>query len=85
MVWSAVVRLFHYPLRTAILVGVGLTQICEFSYVLVRIARDANLVGGEVYSATLAASLLTILLNAFLLRITPKWIVLLPPTKTMKA
>ena len=85
VVWSAVVRLFHYPLRTAILVGVGLTQIGEFSYVLVRIARDANLVGGEVYSATLAASLLTILLNAFLLRITPKWIVLLPPTKTMKA
>jgi CPA2 family monovalent cation:H+ antiporter-2 len=51
-----------------------LTQIGEFSYVLVRVARDAHLVDDNVYSATLAASLLTILLNAFLMRITPEWI-----------
>jgi monovalent cation:H+ antiporter-2, CPA2 family len=78
VVWSAVVRLFHYPVRTAILVGVGLTQIGEFSYVLVQIARDARLVDADVYSATLAASLLTILLNAFLMRIVPKWIAGIP-------
>lgn len=72
--WTAVVRLFRYPLRTAVLVGVGLTQIGEFSYVLVKLARDAKLVETDVYSATLAASLLTILLNAFLMRAAPGWI-----------
>ena len=71
VIWTAVVRLFQYPLETAVLVGVGLTQIGEFSYVLVRVARDAGLVGTDVYGATLAASLLTILLNAFLMHAVP--------------
>jgi CPA2 family monovalent cation:H+ antiporter-2 len=74
VIWTAVVRLFRYPLGTAVLVGVGLTQIGEFSYVLVRVARDAGLVGADVYSATLAASLLTILLNAYLMHAAPGWI-----------
>jgi CPA2 family monovalent cation:H+ antiporter-2 len=74
IIWTSVVRLFRYSLRTAVLVGVGLTQIGEFSYVLVRVARDAGLVDAPVYSATLAASLLTILLNAFLMRAAPEWL-----------
>jgi CPA2 family monovalent cation:H+ antiporter-2 len=74
VIWTSVVRLFRYSLRTAVLVGVGLTQIGEFSYVLVRVARDAGLITADVYSATLAASLLTILLNAVLMRAAPKWV-----------
>jgi CPA2 family monovalent cation:H+ antiporter-2 len=74
VVWTAVVRLFGYPLWTAILVGVGLTQIGEFSYILVQTARAAGHVGPEVYNATLAASLLTILINAALVRTVPGWI-----------
>jgi CPA2 family monovalent cation:H+ antiporter-2 len=74
IIWTSVVRLFRYSLRTALLVGVGLTQIGEFSYVLVRVARDAGLVGADVYSATLAASLLTILVNAVSIRAAPVWL-----------
>jgi monovalent cation:H+ antiporter-2, CPA2 family len=66
IIWTAVVRLFRYPFWTALLVGAGLTQIGEFSYVLVQIARDSGLIAPEVYSATLAASLLSIVINAFL-------------------
>ncbi len=73
-IWTAVVGLFRYSLRTALLVGVGLTQIGEFSYVLIRVARDAGLVAADVYSATLAASLLTILSNAILIRAAPGWL-----------
>ncbi|HEY1269261.1 MAG TPA: cation:proton antiporter [Candidatus Binatia bacterium] len=73
-IWTAVVSLFRYPLRTALLVGVGLTQIGEFSYVLIRVARDSGLVATDVYSAVLAASLLTILLNAILIRAAPGWL-----------
>jgi CPA2 family monovalent cation:H+ antiporter-2 len=72
VVWAAVVWLFRYPPRTALLVGLGLTQIGEFSYVLVRVARDAQLVTDDIYHATLAASVITILLNGLLLRALPR-------------
>lgn len=67
-VWAAVVRIFRYQWKTAIVVAAGLTQIGEFSYVLVQVARNAQVVSTAVYNATLAASLLSILLNAMLLR-----------------
>jgi len=72
MIWTGVVRLFGYPIGTAFLVALGLTQIGEFSFVLVAVSRSAGLVGIEVYSATLAASLFTILLNTQLLYFVPK-------------
>jgi len=69
-----VVKLFGYPLRTAALVGTGLTQIGEFSFILVQVAHSNNLVGDEFYHATLAISLLSILINAMLVRSAPKWL-----------
>jgi CPA2 family monovalent cation:H+ antiporter-2 len=72
LIWTLVVWLFRYPARTALLVGLGLTQIGEFSYVLVRVARDAQLVTGDIYHATLAASIVTIVLNGLLLKALPR-------------
>jgi CPA2 family monovalent cation:H+ antiporter-2 len=72
-IWTSIVWLFRYPLITALLVGVGLTQIGEFSFILVQVSRAAGHVGEDVYSATLAASLLSILLNALLMRHVPGW------------
>jgi K+:H+ antiporter len=66
VIWSAIVRLFGYPARTAVLVGIGLTQIGEFSFVLVRVAKDANLVSQAMYNAVLMSSLLSILFNVLL-------------------
>jgi monovalent cation:H+ antiporter-2, CPA2 family len=74
LIWTTVVRIFGYGMATAFLVGVGLTQIGEFSFVLVQAARTAGHVGDEVYNATLAAALITILLNAPLLRYGPLWV-----------
>src|SRR5688572_13905940 len=71
---TAVVRAFGYPLSTAVLVGVGLTQIGEFSFILVQVARNAGHVGNDVYNATLAAALITILINAALVRYAPRWV-----------
>ncbi len=71
---AGVVWLFGEPLSIAALVGVGLAQIGEFSFVLVQVARDAGHVGHDIYSAILAASLLTILINAALMRVGPGWI-----------
>lgn len=74
MVWSGVVRLFRYPLRTSVLVGTGLTQIGEFSFILVQVAYANALVTEAFYHATLAVSLLSILLNAWLVRAMPTWL-----------
>lgn len=75
LIWTAIVRLFGYSWTTAFLVGIGLTQIGEFSFVLVQVAKAAGHVGSEVYNATLAASLITILMNAALVRYVPGWLV----------
>lgn len=74
LIWATVVRLFGYPWFTAFLVGIGLTQIGEFSFVLVQAAKSAGHVGSEVYNATLAASLITILMNAALVRYVSGWL-----------
>jgi CPA2 family monovalent cation:H+ antiporter-2 len=73
-VWTGVVRLFGYPLWMALTVATGLTQIGEFSFVLVQVARNSGIVGNDIYNATLAASLVTILLNAMLVRLVPGWL-----------
>ncbi len=73
-IWTVVSLLFRQSLSTALLVGVGLAQIGEFSFILVQVARQAGHVGEDVYSATLAASLVTILINAALVRLVPRWI-----------
>jgi CPA2 family monovalent cation:H+ antiporter-2 len=67
-VWFTVVRLFGYPTQTALRVGVGLTQIGEFSFILAQVSLHSGLIGSDVYNATLAASLVTILVNATLFR-----------------
>ncbi len=72
--WTAVVKLFGYPLKTATLVGTGLTQIGEFSFILVQVAHSSGLVGDEFYSATLAVSLLSILINAWMVKSVPTWL-----------
>ncbi len=71
---TVAVWLFRESFWTALLVGVGLTQIGEFSFILVQVARTAGHVGPEIYNATLAASLVTILINAALVRTIPGWI-----------
>lgn len=74
VVWTVVVKLFRYPTRTAVLVGTGLTQIGEFSFILVQVAYASGLIGDDFYYATLAASLLSILVNATLVRAVPRWL-----------
>jgi len=67
-VWFGVVRLFRYSTATAFRVGVGLTQIGEFSFILAQVSRKSGLISPELYHATLAASFVTILVNATLFR-----------------
>ena len=67
-IWSGIVRIFGYPAQTAVRVGIGLTQIGEFSFILAQVSLQAGLITTELYHATLATSLITILANATLFR-----------------
>jgi len=62
-------------------VGIGLTQIGEFSFILAQVALHAGLITSEIYNATLAASLVTILANATLFKFVPQ----AGPAKTLAA
>ena len=64
LVWSRIVRVFGYPWDTARRVGIGLTQIGEFSFILAQVSLNAGLISREIYNAALVASLVTILVNA---------------------
>lgn len=72
LIWTGVVRLFAYPWKTSFKVALGLTQIGEFSFVLAQVALDAKLISSEIYNATLAASLITILANATIFKFVPR-------------
>jgi len=64
LVWSGIVRVFGYRWDTAKRVGIGLTQIGEFSFILAQVSLNSGLISREIYNATLVASLVTILANA---------------------
>jgi len=74
LVWTTIVWLFRYPMRTAIAVAAGLTQIGELSFVVVQVARSAGIVEEDVFSTVIIASLLSILLNVFIVRGTFRWL-----------
>ncbi|HEX4077155.1 MAG TPA: cation:proton antiporter, partial [Candidatus Acidoferrales bacterium] len=73
LVWTGVVWLFRYPLWTAIVVASGLTQIGELSFVVVQVARSSGMVAEDVFSTVIAASLISIFLNVFIVRGTFAW------------
>ncbi|AGW14057.1 monovalent cation:proton antiporter family protein [Megalodesulfovibrio gigas] len=54
-----------YPLRIAVLVGMGLSQVGEFSFVLAKVGSDAGLLTPENYQLFLAISILTMLAAPF--------------------
>jgi monovalent cation:H+ antiporter-2, CPA2 family len=74
LVWVTIVWLFRYPFRTAIAVAAGLTQIGELSFVVAQVAHSSGIVSENVLSTAIAASLISILLNVFIVRGTFRWV-----------
>jgi len=74
LVWMFVVWAFRYPISTAVAVAAGLTQIGELSFVVIQVARSAGLVEEHVFSTVIAASLISILINVFVVRATFSWL-----------
>jgi CPA2 family monovalent cation:H+ antiporter-2 len=60
------VLLLGHGLRVAIVVGISLAQIGEFSFVLLQQGRTANLIGASGFQAFLGAAILSMLATPFL-------------------
>jgi CPA2 family monovalent cation:H+ antiporter-2 len=65
----AITTLLRQPLRTGLVVGAGLGQIGEFSFILGQAALRLDILQGEQYSLLLAAALVSITLNPVLFRL----------------
>jgi CPA2 family monovalent cation:H+ antiporter-2 len=65
----AIVLFAGYHLRTAIMSGLALGQIGEFSFVIIQIALQRGHIPQERYSAIIAAAVISIALTPVLLRL----------------
>lgn len=72
LIISPLVRLFRYPLKAALIAGLGLAQIGEFSFVLASEGRSLGLVSRQVYLLILGTTAVTLVLTPFVLRSVPK-------------
>ena len=78
---TPLVKLFGYPLQTALIAGLGLAQIGEFSFVLASEGRSLGLVSRRVYLLLLGTTALTLVVTPFILRLIPSlfnWIETVP-------
>jgi len=65
------VRLLGYGSRIALITGLALAQVGEFSFVLAGVGRANGFLGGDIFQIFLASSILTILATPLLIRISP--------------
>jgi CPA2 family monovalent cation:H+ antiporter-2 len=68
LVSSGIVVALGYPIRSALIVGAGLAQIGEFSFVLSEVDRQLGILPAEGHDLIIAAAIITITLNSFLFR-----------------
>ncbi|PSB20336.1 sodium:calcium exchanger [Phormidesmis priestleyi ULC007] len=72
LIITPLVRLFRYPLKTALIAGLGLAQIGEFSFVLASEGLSLGLVSRRVYLLILGTTAVTLVLTPFVLRLVPR-------------
>jgi CPA2 family monovalent cation:H+ antiporter-2 len=66
-----IVKFLNFPLRTAILTGLGLAQVGEFSFVLAQAGLGFNLIDSDFYNSFLAASIFTMLITPLVFQLLP--------------
>ncbi|KHK01204.1 cation:proton antiporter domain-containing protein [Desulfovibrio sp. TomC] len=69
-------RILGYPTRIAVLVGLALCQVGEFSFILAKAGFSQGVISEHLYQKFLAASILTMVLAPFLIALAPRAAVL---------
>lgn len=71
LIITPLVMLFRYPLKTALIAGLGLAQIGEFSFVLASEGQALGLVSHRIYLLILGTTAVTLVFTPFVLRLVP--------------
>ncbi len=71
LIAGAAVAVLGFPSRTIVIVGLGLAQVGEFSFVLLQVGEEYRLLPPELYQGFLAASVLSMLLTPLLIHAAP--------------
>jgi CPA2 family monovalent cation:H+ antiporter-2 len=72
IVWS-VIQLLGFPQRVAAMTALGLAQIGEFSFVLAKAGRGADLLPDIDYQSFLGASIISMIATPFLIAAAPRF------------
>jgi len=59
-------QILKYPFRLSVIVGLNLAQIGEFSFILMNMGQDYNMLNEGFYQALLAASIISMALTPFI-------------------
>ena len=65
------VRLLGYHPKTAVLVGFGMLQIGEFSFIIATLGLQSDLISHSVYSAIIATALVSMVFTPYAMRSAP--------------
>lgn len=74
LVTTLLLKLFKYPLQTALIVGCGLSQIGEFSFILASMGLDLKIIPKNAYNLVLAGAFISIALNPTLFKLGNKFL-----------
>lgn len=69
---AGAVALLGFPARIVTLVALGLAQVGEFSFVLLKVGREHGLIDRDLFQVFIAASILTLLATPILVGLAPR-------------
>jgi len=68
---AAAVLAVAMPPRSAVMTGIALAQVGEFSFILAQVGQDDNLLSGAPYQIFLAVSVCSMIITPFLMQLSP--------------
>lgn len=71
LVVTVIVLFMKFPVRVAVIAGLSLAQIGEFSFVLAQAGLNFNLFTNQFYNCFLAASIFSMILTPLLIKLSP--------------
>ncbi len=72
-VMAATALFLRYPFRSALLSGLALAQVGEFSFLIAQRGEQFRLIGGDVFQAFINTSILTMVATPFIMQVAP-WV-----------
>ena len=69
---TVLVLYLGYHTKTALIVGMGLTQVGEFAFILSRLGLNSGLIAEDAYSLILSVTLVSILITPWLMLFAPR-------------